>query len=102
MPQPIHGYAVHIPVVISRPTPLILRRRLRCPDGKRTSQLYTLSDLLRKLAHNKLSVNTVMLKENVSMHSLKAAPLRLIPPVLITMSPPHYTAPVRELSVLYM
>ena len=33
------------------------------------------------------------------MHSLKAAPLRLIPPGLITMSPPHYTAPVRELSV---
>ena len=33
------------------------------------------------------------------MHSLKAAPLRLIPPGLITMSPPHFTAPVRELSV---
>ena len=33
------------------------------------------------------------------MHSLKAAPLRLIPPGLITMSPPHYTAPVLELPV---
>ena len=76
MPQPLHGCTVLIPVVISRPTPLILRRRLRCPvfnissfiqfpkheklkeertgrilrcpDGKRTSQLYTLSGLLRK------------------------------------------------------
>ena len=33
------------------------------------------------------------------MHSLKAAPLRLIPPGLIAMSPPYYTAPARELSV---
>ena len=35
---------------------------MRCPDGKRTSQLYTLSGLLRKLAHNKLSVNIVKVK----------------------------------------
>ena len=33
------------------------------------------------------------------MHSLKAAPLRLIPPGLITMSPPFYIAPARDLSV---
>ena len=33
------------------------------------------------------------------MHSLKAAPLLLIPPGIITMSPPPFTAPVRELSV---
>ena len=58
-PAYTRGCAVLIPVVISRPTPLILRWRLRCPDGKRTSQLYTLSGLQGKLAHNKLSVNTV-------------------------------------------
>ena len=51
MPQPIHGCTVHIPLDISRPTPLILRWRLRCPDGKLSSHLYTLSGLLRKLAH---------------------------------------------------
>ena len=71
MPQPIHGCTVHIPVVISRPTPLILRRRLRCPEGKRTSQLYTLSGLLRKLAHNKLNVNTVMLKILITYSNYK-------------------------------
>ena len=57
------GLCIYPYVVISRPTPLILRRRLRCPDGKRASQLYALSGLLRKLAHNKLSVNTVIVKK---------------------------------------
>ena len=33
------------------------------------------------------------------MHSLKASPLRLISPGGIALCPPHFTAPVRELSV---